>query len=98
MSDTDLCTCGGDCPVGDCESYPDLTTPPPGELSDGSDWDDEPCHHDHDEECYGPDGYPSYCTHQHICVCGQCGCHGYCDDTSTYNVRPPAETGGPADA
>jgi len=97
MSDTDLCTCGGDCPVGDCESYPDLTTPPPGELTDGSGWDDEPCHHDCDENCYDEWGsYNSYCTHQHCGNCGGCDCAGYCDDHQTYNVRPPAETGGVA--
>lgn len=56
-------------------------------------WDDEPCEHDHDEECIGPDGRASYCTHQHCWNCGGCTCAGYCDDHQTYNLRP-SETGG----
>ena len=55
-------------------------------------WDDEPCHHDCDEECeeYG-------CLHQHCWLCGGCGCPGYCDDYQTYNLRPE-ETGGSAES
>jgi hypothetical protein len=100
MSVTDQCSrCGGDCPFnpdcrecGGCENTGvqpcPVCYPPPGDLS-GGDWNDEPCQHDHDEDCdeYG-------CTHQHCMNCGGCGCPGYCDDTSTYNLRP-AETGGP---
>jgi hypothetical protein len=57
------------------------------------DW-DEPCQHDHDEECYDEaDGRPSHCTHQHCWMCGDCQCPGYCDDHQTYNLRPD-ETGG----
>ena len=37
------------------------------------DWDDEPCDHDHDEECYDEaDERPSHCTHQHCWMCGGC--------------------------
>lgn len=93
MSDTDLCpSCGGDCGVGECESYPDTTIAPPGDLTSG-DWDDKACEHEHDESCYDYQGFYS-CTHAHYCVCGQCGCPGYCDDHQTYNLRP-SETGGP---
>lgn len=60
---------------------------------DGDLWDDEPCQHDHDEECYDDDDRATYCTHQHCSACGGCGCPGYCDDYQTYNLRP-AETGG----
>jgi len=60
-------------------------------------WEDEPCDHDHDEECYDfVDGRPSHCTHEHCWMCGGCGCPGYCDDHQPYNLRP-AETGGAFD-
>lgn len=91
MSATDLCpSCGGDCGVGECETL--ATADAPGSLA-FEDWDDEPCSHDCDEYC---DDYG--CSHAHCMNCGGCGCPGYCDDTATYNVRPPSETGGPADA
>jgi len=64
---------------------PACQPPPPGDLSEG-DWDDEPCSFDGDDE--------DYAYHYHCMNCGVCGCPGYCDDTSTYNLRP-AETGGP---
>ena len=55
---------------------------------DGSeDWDGF-CEHEHDEICEAEG-----CYHEHICVCGECACPGYCDDYQTYNLRP-AETGG----
>ena len=66
-----------------------------GEIADDGDddWDDdEPCSHDHDEECFGPND-EDWCTHQHCFACGGCGCPGYCDDYQTYNLRPE-ETGG----
>jgi hypothetical protein len=59
---------------------------------DYDDPDDEPCRHDHDEECEDEWGYIS-CSHQHCFNCGGCQCPGYCDDFKTYNLRP-AETGG----
>lgn len=59
-------------------------------------WDDEPCYHEHHEECYDYQGF-SACSHQHCFACGGCQCPGYCDDYQTYNLRP-AETGGDADA
>jgi len=82
-------TCGGcentgEQPCPDCQ-------PAPGILSDG-DWDDEPCRHDHDEDCYDYQGF-YVCTHQHCFSCGGCECAGYCDDYQTYNLRPD-ETGG----
>jgi hypothetical protein len=96
MSVTGLCpTCGGDCGAGDCES---LSAADAGAQADGFDgFDDEPCEHEHDENCVDEldDSYGN-CSHAHYCVCGGCGCPGYCDDTATYNVRPPSETGGAA--
>jgi hypothetical protein len=63
---------------------------------EGGDWDElddyEPCEHEHDEECYGPND-EWWCTHQHCMNCGGCRCPGYCDDYQTYNLRPD-ETGG----
>ena len=56
------------------------------------DWDDEPCQHDHDEECYDGAGNNA-CLHEHCPWCGGCQCPGYCDDHQTYNLRPD-ETGG----
>jgi hypothetical protein len=47
----------------------------------------EVCDHDHDEECLGPDGRATFCTHEHCAWCGACGCPGYCDDYQTYNLR-----------
>ena len=70
-----------------------------GELADDGDddWDDdEPCSHDHDEECFGPTTKGA-CSHQHCFACGGCKCPGYCDDYQTYNLRPE-ETGGKAEA
>ncbi len=104
MSDTDACSCcGGDCPMtscrecGGCENTGvqpcPVCEPPPGVLSDGG-WDDEPCYHEHDEECEDEWGYLRYCTHQHCMNCGGCQCPGYCDDHSVYNLRPSDETGG----
>jgi len=90
VSDTDQCpTCGGDCGT-ECES---LASANAEAQADGfDDWDDEPCHHEHDEYCW--DDFGNYtCTHQHCGACGGCGCPGYCDDHTTYNLRP-AETGG----
>lgn len=55
--------------------------------------DDEPCYHEHDEECEDEQGYLSRCHHEHCFACGGCRCPGYCDDHQTYNLRP-AETGG----
>jgi hypothetical protein len=59
------------------------------------DYDDEPCFHEHDEDCedYEDEGRFGYCTHTHCFACGGCECPGYCDDYQTYNLRP-AETGG----
>lgn len=95
MSATDLCpTCGGDCGTDECESLAEAQAE--ARAAGFEDWDDEPCHHDHDEECYDVQDYLA-CTHQHCMNCGGCGCPGYCDDHATYNVRPPSETGGPAD-
>ena len=105
MSETDQCSrCGGDCPFNPgcrecmgCENTgiqpcPACQPGPPGDLS-GGDWDDEPCSHIcEDDGCEDEWGY-SACTHSHCMNCGGCGCPGYCDDTSTYNLRP-AETGG----
>jgi hypothetical protein len=89
VSDTDLCArCGGDCPMGQCEVY-DIDQAAE-EFDD--DYDDEPCEHEHDEECFGPNG-EWWCTHEHCMNCGGCTCPGYCDDYQTYNLRP-AETGG----
>lgn len=66
-----------------------------GDIADGEDeYDDEPCYHDHDEECEDEWGY-TRCSHQHCFACGGCQCPGYCDDYQTYNLRP-AETGGEA--
>jgi hypothetical protein len=96
MSDAGQCpTCGGDCGTGDCES---LSAADAGAQADGfDDWDDEPCHHEHDEWCEDFQGF-SVCSHQHCWNCGGCGCPGYCDDHETYNLRP-AETGAaPAEA
>jgi len=60
------------------------------------DWDDEPCTHDCDENCYSE--YDEWqCRHQHCFACGGCGCPGYCDDYQTYNLRPD-ETGGEPDS
>jgi hypothetical protein len=105
MTVTGQCSrCGGDCPLNPacpecmgCENTgvqpcPACQPPPPGDLSGGG-WDDEPCRHEHDEECVDEHGYLSYCTHQHCGNCGGCDCPGYCDDERTYNLRP-AETGG----
>jgi hypothetical protein len=61
-------------------------------LDEDVDW--EPCDHEHSEWCEDDDGRFDRCDHQHCFNCGGCGCAGYCDDTSTYNLRPPAETGG----
>ena len=92
MSTSDLCpTCGGDCGTSECESLADARAE--AQAGGFDDFDDEPCYHEHNEWCYGEDGYSSHCTHQHCGNCGGCGCPGYCDDTSTYNLRP-AETGG----
>jgi hypothetical protein len=66
-----------------------------GEMADDGpddDWDDEPCEHEHDEECYDYNGF-DVCLRQHCMNCGGCRCPGYCDDYQTYNLRP-AETGG----
>ena len=65
-----------------------------GEIADAGDddWDDEPCSHDCDEDCYDYQGFWA-CRHQHCWNCGGCRCPGYCDDYQTYNLRP-AETGG----
>jgi hypothetical protein len=60
-------------------------------VVDDDDW--EPCRHDCDETCYDELDEPD-CRHQHCFMCGGCECPGYCDDHQTYNVRPPAETGG----
>lgn len=54
--------------------------------------DDEPCSHEHDEECYDYQGF-YVCSHTHCFNCGGCRCPGYCDDYKTYNLRPE-ETGG----
>jgi hypothetical protein len=92
VSDTDLCpTCGGDCGTDECETLAEANA---GAQADGfEDWEDEPCRHEHDEECADGQGYLSYCTHQHCGNCGGCDCPGYCDDHRSYNLRP-AETGG----
>lgn len=63
-----------------------------GEMADEGDYDDEPCEHEHDEECYDYNGF-DVCLHQHCMNCGGCRCPGYCDDYQTYNLRPE-ETGG----
>lgn len=106
MSTTDLCArCGGDCGMSSCPECGGCENTGPGGTfrecpscqapgADGDDWDDEPCSHDHDEECYDEQGYASYCTHTHCWNCGGCGCPGYCDDHQTYNLRPFDETGG----
>ena len=102
MSVTDACArCGGDCGMsscpecGGCENTGEqpcpACQPPPGSLSEGG-WDDEPCTHEHDEDCYDYQGF-YVCTHSHCFNCGGCECPGYCDDHRTYNLRP-AETGG----
>jgi hypothetical protein len=54
--------------------------------------DDEPCYHEHDEECYDYQGF-YVCRHYHCAGCGGCQCPGYCDDYQTYNLRghPGAE-------
>lgn len=92
MSVTDLCpTCGGDCGTSECETLAEANTDARAEGFD--DFDDEPCEHEHDEDCYDYQGFYA-CTHQHCGGCGRCDCAGYCDDHQTYNVRPPAETGG----
>jgi len=65
-------------------------------AGEADDYDDEPCYHDHDEECEDEWGYTS-CSHRHCFACGGCQCPGYCDDYQTYNLRP-AETGGGPDA
>jgi hypothetical protein len=91
MSDTDQCpTCGGDCGTTECESLAGANAEAQADGFD--DFDDEPCQHDHDEDCYDYQGFLA-CRHEHYCVCGVCGCAGYCDDHQTYNLRP-AETGG----
>jgi len=64
--------------------------PEPVHDGEADDW--EPCHHDHDEDCYDYQGFFA-CRHQHCFACGGCGCPGYCDDYQTYNLRP-GETGG----
>jgi hypothetical protein len=71
---------------------PDTAPHWPHVDEDDSDWDDEPCQHEHEEWCYDDQGYFS-CNHQHCLNCGGCTCPGYCDDYQTYNLRP-AETGG----
>lgn len=93
MSDTDLCpACGADCGI-ECES---LLVAEAEACEEGFDeLDDEPCEHEHDEWCEDFQGF-SVCSHQHCMNCGRCRCPGYCDDHQTYNVRPPAETGGPS--
>jgi hypothetical protein len=58
--------------------------------------DDEPCSHEHDEDCEDYQGFYA-CSHTHCFSCGGCNCPGYCDDYQTYNLRP-AETGGRPDA
>lgn len=65
-----------------------------GDNAEADDFDDEPCDHDHDEECYDHQGFLA-CRHQHCWNCGGCNCPGYCDDYQTYNLRPD-ETGGSA--
>lgn len=64
---------------------------PAGESGD-DDYDDEPCSHDCDEDCYNEYDEPD-CRHEHCFNCGGCNCPGYCDDYQTYNLRP-SETGG----
>ena len=51
-----------------------------------TEWEDEPCQHDHDEECFDGAGNNA-CLHQHCFHCGGCTCPGYCDDYQTYNLR-----------
>ena len=102
MSATGLCArCGGDCPMTDCpacggceitgEQPCPACQPAPGKIG-YDEYDDEPCCHDCDDDCY--DEYGEWrCDHQHCFNCGGCGCPGYCDDFVTYNLRP-SETGG----
>lgn len=99
MSETDACSrCGGDCPMtscpecGGCENTGTQPCPACQPDSPGYEWDDEPCSHEHDEECYDYQGF-FICSHTHCMNCGGCNCPGYCDDFTTYNLRP-TETGG----
>jgi hypothetical protein len=93
VSATDLCaTCGGDCPVGDCETLAEANDAARAAGFDGLDY--EPCEHDCDEDCEDYQGF-NICSHSHCMNCGGCGCPGYCDDHRTYNLRPD-ETGGTA--
>lgn len=93
MSDTDQCpTCGGDCGRFECESLTEAQAE--AREAGFADLDDEPCEHEHDEECYDYQDF-LVCTHQHCGNCGGCGCPGYCDDFVSYNLRP-SETGGMA--
>ena len=96
MSDTDQCArCGGDCGMSQCEAdqQAEEIDQQAAELALEDDW--EPCDHDCDEDCY--DDYDEWdCHHQHCFNCGGCGCPGYCDDHTTYNLRPE-ETGGGSD-
>lgn len=101
MSDTDQCPrCGGDCGMSDCPACGGCENtgvqPCPGcnPESEAYDRDDEPCQHEHDENCYDYQGFSS-CRHTHCFNCGGCRCPGYCDDYQTYNLRP-SETGGTA--
>lgn len=91
-SDPRACTCPHDCGIDGCMRNPQM--PAPGDFDD--DRDDEPCEHEHDEECFDYQGF-NVCSHSHCFNCGGCRCPGYCDDYQTYNLRP-AETGGCPDA
>jgi hypothetical protein len=75
------------CDGGEAAASSALCTCPPGD-----DYDDEPCEHEHDEDCYDYQRFLS-CTHTHCINCGGCRCPGYCDDYQTCNLRA-AETGG----
>ena len=86
--DPRACTCPHDCGIDGCMQSPKM--PELAGLDDG--YDDEPCSHEHDEDCYDFQGF-YVCSHSHCFNCGGCGCPGYCDDHQTYNLRP-AETGG----
>lgn len=64
-------------------------------MSETDQYDDDDwvlCDHDCDEDCYDYQGFWQ-CHHQHCFACGGCGCPGYCDDFTTYNLRF-SETGG----
>lgn len=64
-------------------------------MSETDQYDDDDwvlCDHDCDEDCYDHQGFWQ-CRHQHCFACGGCGCPGYCDDFTTYNLRF-SETGG----